>query len=166
MKRNLLCLIILIIGFFVITGCSDSKKTNIKKTKANVTETTKKKTIKKDKKKQKETKKKVSIKKKDKNKKVVKKEENKDTIAGDYEIIELKDEDETYDKKIIDSLNLDYSFEVKDDNTATMKFGDQEENLTYDDKYFINEKEKVEYKYDKGELVLSNGDTVLTFKKK
>lgn len=159
MKRKLLCLAILVVGIFVITGCNDNKKVNEKKAKSNIKEVKKNK---------KQVKKKTS---KNEKKKIVKKvetkkEEKKDTIVGSYEIIELKDDDETYDKKIIDSLNLDYSFEVKDDNTATMRFADQEENLTYDDKYFINEKEKIEYKYEKGKLVLSNEDTVLTFEKK
>lgn len=178
MKRNLLCLLILFVGIFIITGCSDTKKTTTKKTKASVSEVTKKKTTKKKAKKvekkkktsKKSSKKKVTKKETTKKtttkKKETKKEEVKDTIAGSYEIIELKDGEETYNKKIIDSLNLDYSFEVKDDKTAVMKFGDQEENLTYDDKYFINEKEKVEYKYENGKLVLTNDDTVLTFKKK
>lgn len=95
-----------------------------------------------------------------------KKKVNKDSIVGSYEIIELKDEQETFDKKTIESLNLDYSFEVKEDKTAVMRFSDTEENLTYDNKYFTNEKEKIEYKYDKGKLVLFNDDTTLTFQKK
>ena len=170
MKRNLLCLLILFVGIFIITGCSDTKKATTKKTKASISEVAKKKTTKKKTKTKKEEKKKKSSKKKvtkkETKKKETKKEEVKDTIAGSYEIIELKDGEETYNKKIIDSLNLDYSFEVKEDKTAIMKFGDQEENLTYDDKYFINEKEKVEYKYENGKLVLTNDDTILTFKKK
>ena len=166
MKRNLLCLLILFVGIFIITGCSDTKKATTKKTKASISEVAKKKTTKKKTKTKKEEKKKKASKKKVTKKENKKKEEVKDTIAGSYEIIELKDGEETYNKKIIDSLNLDYSFEVKEDKTAIMKFGDQEENLTYDDKYFINEKEKVEYKYENGKLVLTNDDTILTFKKK
>ena len=158
MKRKLLCLLILVVGIFIITGCNDSKKTSVKKSKANVNQVEKKK---------KSSKKEVKKEKKKTNKKETKKEEEKkDTIVGNYEIIELKDDDETYDKKVIDALNLDYSFEVKDDNTAVMRFADQEENLKYDDKYFINEKEKIEYKYENGKLILSNEDTILTFKKK
>ncbi|MBQ9024581.1 MAG: hypothetical protein IJ105_05090 [Bacilli bacterium] len=147
MKKYLLGILILILGIFVITGCKDNKKTNTKKIKTTAVETTKKK--------------------KSNNKKVVKnKKEKKDTIVGNYEIIELKDDDEIYDKKTIDSLNLDYSFEVKDDNTAIIKIGDQEENLKYDKKYFKNEKEKIEYKYEKGKLVLIDDDTFLTFQKR
>ena len=147
MKKYLLGILILILGIFVITGCKDNKKTNTKKIKTTAVETTKKK--------------------KSNNKKVVKnKKEKKDTIVGNYEIIELKDDDEIYDKKTIDSLNLDYSFEVKDDNTAIIKIGDQEENLKYDKKYFKNEKETIEYKYEKGKLVLIDDDTFLTFQKR
>ena len=154
MKRKLLCLLILVVGIFIITGCNDSKKTSVKKAKANVNQVEKKKKSSK------------KVKKKTNKKETKKEEEKKDTIVGNYEIIELKDDDETYDKKVIDALNLDYSFEVKDDNTAVMRFADQEENLKYDDKYFINEKEKIEYKYENGKLILSNEDTILTFKKK
>ena len=149
MKRRLLCLLILVLGIFIITGCKDSKKSTVKKAKAAVSES------------------KISKKTNDENSDENKKEESKeDTVVGVYEIIQLKDDDVTYDKKIIDSLNLDYYFEVKDDNTAIMRFADQEEHLTYDDKNFQNEKEKIEYKYEKGKLTLSNEDTILTFKKK
>ena len=146
MKKNFVGLLIFILGIFLIVGCSDTKKTPTKKIKANINENQKKK--------------------KQVKEKIIKKEIKKDTIVGSYQIIELKDGGETYNKKIIDSLNLDYSFEVKKDKTATMRFSDQEENLKYDDKYFKNEKQKIEYKYEDGKLVLFNEDTILTFKKK
>ena len=141
MKKYILSLLILVFCVFIITGCNDNKKTTTKKSKTKIVET-----------------------KDDTSKETNKKEEN--TIVGSYEIIELKDDDEVYDKKIIDSLNLDYSFEVKADNTAVMRFGEDEEKLKYDNKYFINEKEKIEYTYKKGKLVLINEDTTLTFQKK
>ena len=142
MRKYLLSLAIIIFCIFLMTGCSDSKKSTIKKVKADTKETQKNK---------KETK---------------KKRVEKDTIVGSYEIIELKDDDETYDKKTIDSLDIDYSFEVKKDKTAIMRLSDEVEELTYDNTYFKNDKEKIEYKYKKGKLVLTKNDTILTFKKK
>ena len=143
MRKYILSLVVLIFCFFILTGCSDTKKQAIKKVKANTKEVQKNK----------------------KKKKNIKKQE-KDTIVGYYEIIELKDVDETYDKKTIDSLDIDYSFEVKKDKTAIIRISDDTEELTYDDKYFKNEKEEIQYKYNKGKLVLTKNDTVLIFKKK
>lgn len=148
MRKYLLSLVIFVFCIFLVTGCNNSKKSTIKKVKADIKEVQKNK---------KETKTKKEI----KNKKA-----KKDTIVGSYEIIELKDDDETYDKKTIDSLDIDYSFEVKKDKTAIMRLSDEVEKLTYDDKYFKNDKEKVEYKYNKGKLVLTKNDTVLIFQKK
>lgn len=197
MKKISLCLLIIVFGVFIITGCNATSTKAIKKDKTSINQKAKdnkltvkqedKKTTKKATKNKKTVVKKESKKKNDKptpktNKKKatskkeaikktkanvnIKQKKKKDTIVGNYEIIELKDKEVIYDKKTIESLEIEYSFEVKKDKTAIIKIDGEERNLTYDDNYFKNGKEKISYTYKDGKLVLFDEITSLTFKKK
>lgn len=97
---------------------------------------------------------------------VKEKKDKNDTIIGNYEIYKLVKNGKKYNKKYIDSLDLNYVFEVREDNTAYMKVSDKEENFTYDNNYFIGSKDKIKYKLKKGLLILYKDKMTLTFKKK
>ena len=85
----------------------------------------------------------------------VNKTKNKnDTIVGNYEIYKLEKNGKKYNKKYINSLELNYVFEVKDDKTAYMKVSDKEENFTYDKKFFTGSKDRINYQYINGLLIL------------
>lgn len=97
---------------------------------------------------------------------VKEKKDKSDTIAGNYEIYKLVKNGKKYNKKYIDSLDLNYVFEVHEDNTAYMKVSEREENFTYDKNFFVGSKDKLKYKYEKGILILYKDNMTLKFKKK
>ncbi len=92
----------------------------------------------------------------------------KESIVGNYKIVEIVEGDTTLDKNKIKDNNINYTLKVKKDKTAVLNL-DERINLKYNDKYFYSTEDssdKVAYTFIDNKVIMEIDDLKLTFEKK
>ena len=89
-------------------------------------------------------------------------------IVGSYKVVEIVEENKTFNEKELKKYNINYTIIVNKDKTAVLNT-DSKEKLKYDDKYFYSMKDssdKIIYSYKDNKLILNVDELKITFKKK
>lgn len=89
-------------------------------------------------------------------------------LVGTYLLIGMKNKDEKYTKKDLESLKeyeMEVVLELKKDKTATLNVFDDKKKFKYDNKNFYVEGEKVPFTYEDNKLILEQDGQILTFEK-
>ena len=93
----------------------------------------------------------------------------KDTMVGNYTLVEMKQGEVTISKELLKTAKIEYTIKVNKDNTAIVKDNGGTQKVTYDDKYFYPDSDKNnknEYTYKKGKITVKSADTTMIFEKK
>ena len=97
------------------------------------------------------------------------KEDN--SINGTYNLIELSNSEETYNKSVINQLGLKFQLIIKDDKNAVLEMSLEKMELTYDDKVFTGtnnetgEKESIPYTRNGNRITITLDDEKMVFEK-
>ena len=95
----------------------------------------------------------------------------KNSFIGTYKLVEISNATESYSKKMIEELGLNYELIIVDEKKATLKMMGENLDLTYDDKKFLgvnketNEEESIPYTKENNQIKISIGDEKMVFEK-
>ena len=92
-------------------------------------------------------------------------------LIGTYHLIEMKSNGETYSKRMINTLGLDFTLEIKEGNKAMLVTGNERLEFSYDEEKFVsknlenNEEEVFSYVVNNEIITLNYNDEIMIFEK-
>jgi len=87
-------------------------------------------------------------------------------MVGNYNIIEVIDNDVVISKKELNEKKINYTLKIYSNKKAIITMDGKKEELKYDNKYFYKDGNKIDYIYEDGKITLKEDELKMIFEKR